>query len=86
MNRYQWVVSTRGADGHVSKHLAGGFEEDKDEAIARVDEQADRLRRQNRTDWIAAVFDTTKPVLSYNPPMIGWEYVYFRDGQDGRLV
>lgn len=82
MKSYQWVVSTTGTDGHAKEHLAGGFEDDKDQAIARVKEQVDRLREQQRRGWYAAVMDMHRPVLSHTPPppMVGWEYVYFDEG------
>lgn len=79
-------MSSIRSEGHASKHLAGGFEDDEDHAISKMNEHADRLREQHPTDLVAAVMDTSKPVVSYDPPMLGWQYVAFVDEHGERLV
>ncbi len=71
MERYDWTVTV---GGRTPKH---GSEDDPRAAIEIVQREAASLRQQNIGGWWVRVWDTTKPVMSYNPPMIGWRIIYF---------
>ena len=51
-----------------------------------MNEHAERLRREGRTDWFGVVLALDQPTLISPPgstlPMLGWERVYFVDGRD----
>ena len=80
-SRFMWVVIA--GHGHSSEHLGRGFTVDLDDAKAKVNEHADQLRRQGRTDWIGFIFDLDRPTLmSPHAPILGWEQVYFVGGRD----
>jgi hypothetical protein len=52
-----------------------GFTEDRDDAKANVNEHAERLRREGRTDWFGFVLDLDRPTVitppGSTPPMLG---------------
>jgi hypothetical protein len=52
-----------------------------------VNEYAERLRRERRTELFGLVLDLDRPMMMSSPsprtpPMLGWERVYFVDGRD----
>jgi hypothetical protein len=75
-SRFMWIVVA--GRGHSS--------EDLDDAEAKVNEHAGRLRREGRTDWFGVVLDLDRPTVisppGSTPPMLGWERVYFVDGRN----
>jgi len=79
---FMWLVVA--GRGHSSEQR--GFTEDLDDAKANVNEHAERLRREGRTDWFGFVLDLDRPTVisppGSTPPMLGWERVYFVDGRD----
>jgi hypothetical protein len=81
-SRFMWIVVA--GRGHSSEQR--GFTEDLDDAEAKVNEHAGRLRREGRTDWFGVVLDLDRPTVisppGGTPPMLGWERVYFVDGRD----
>jgi hypothetical protein len=81
-SRFMWIVVA--GRGHSSEQR--GFTEDLDDAKAKVNEHAGRLRREGRTDWFGVVLDLDRPTVisppGSTPPMLGWERVYFVDGRD----
>jgi hypothetical protein len=81
-SRFMWIVVA--GRGHSSEQR--GFSEDLDDAEAKVNEHAGRLRREGRTDWFGVVLDLDRPTvispLGSTPPMLGWERVHFVDGRD----
>jgi hypothetical protein len=84
-SKFMWLVVA--GRGHSSEQLGRSFTEDLDEAKAKVDEHAKRLRRERRTDWFGLVLDLDRPTFIApptpgTPPMLGWERVYFVDGSD----
>jgi hypothetical protein len=81
LSRFMWVVIA--GRGHSSEELGRGFTGDLDEAKAKVNEHAEQLRAQRRTDWAGWVLDLDKPALiSPTSPLVGWERVYFVEGRD----
>lgn len=52
MTVFMWAVVA--GRGHSSEQLGRSFTEDLDDAKARVNEHAERLRREGRTDWIGS--------------------------------
>jgi hypothetical protein len=81
-SRFMWLVVA--GRGHSSEQR--GFTGDLDGAKAKVNEHAERLRREGRTDWFGFVLDLDRPTViaapGGTPPMLGWERVYFVDGRD----
>ena len=65
--------------GHSSEQLGRSFTEDLDDAKAKGNEHAERLRGEGRTDWFGAVYDLNRPTIIAPPgstqPMLGWEHV-----------
>ena len=51
MERYEWIVSTKGPDGHALKHLDGGTEDDEARAVELAKAAAEKLRAEGRHDW-----------------------------------
>lgn len=82
--KFMWAVVA--GRGHSSEQLGRSFTEDLDDAKAKVNEHAERLRREGRTDWFGLVLDLDRPTIIAPPgstqPMLGWERVYFVDGRD----
>lgn len=80
-SRFMWIVVA--GRGHVSEQR--GLADDLDNAKARVNEHAERLRRKGRTDWFGFVLDLDRPTVITPPghtqPIFGWERVYFVDGR-----
>jgi hypothetical protein len=83
-SRFMWrlVVAAR---GHASEQRS--YTEDLEDAKAKVNELAERLRREGRTDWFGFVLDLDRPTVIATPtrgtpPMLGWERVYFVDGRN----
>jgi hypothetical protein len=80
-SRFMWLV-VAGRD-HSSEQR--GFTEDLDDAKAKVNERAERLRCEGRTDWFGFVLDLDRPTVIAPPgstqPMLGWERVHFVDGR-----
>ena len=78
-----WIVMA--GRGHSSEQLGRSFTEDLDDAKAKVNEHAERLRGEGRTDWFGAVYDLDRPTIIAPPgstqPMVAWERVYFVDGR-----
>jgi hypothetical protein len=83
-SRFTWLVVA--GRGHSSEQLGRSFTEDLDDAKAKVNEHADRLRGEGRTDWFGAVYDLNRPTViappGSTPPLLGWKRVYFVDGRD----
>ena len=81
-SRFMWLVVA--GRGHSSEQRS--FTEDLEDAKAKVNELAERLRREGRTDWFGFVLDLDRPTVISPPgstqPMLGWERVYFVDGRD----
>lgn len=81
-SRFMWIVLA--GRGHSSEQLGRSFTEDLDDAKAKVNEHAERLRREGRTDWLGFVLDLDQPTVIAPPgstqPILGWERVYFVDG------
>jgi hypothetical protein len=81
---FMWIVMA--GRGHSSEQLGRSFTEDLDDAKAKVDEHAERLRREHRTDWFGAVYDLERPAIIAPPgstqPNLASERVYFVDGRD----
>jgi len=80
--RFMWLVVA--GRGHSSEQR--GLTEDLDDAKANVNEHAERLRREGRTDWFGFVLDLDRPTViapaGSTQPMLGWERVYFVAGRD----
>ena len=58
-SNFMWeVVAGR---GHSCEQLGRSFTEDLDDAKAKVNEHAERLRREGRTDWFGLVLSTRAP-------------------------
>jgi hypothetical protein len=81
-SRFLWVVVA--GRGHSSDER--GLTEDLGDAKANVNECAERLRREGRTDWFGFVLDLDRPTVLApptpgTPPILGWERVYFVDGR-----
>jgi hypothetical protein len=76
-----WLVVA--GRGHSSEQR--GFTREQDGAKANVNEHAERLRREGRTDWFGFVLDLDRPTViaspGRTPPVLGWERVYFVDGR-----
>jgi hypothetical protein len=80
-SKFMWIVIA--GRGHESEQLGHGFTADLDEAKAKINEHIDRLRRQQRTDWIANILDLDRPkLMSPHAPILGWETVYSVDGRE----
>jgi hypothetical protein len=83
-SKFMWAVVA--GRGHTTEQLGRSFTEDLDDAKAKVNEHAERLRREGRTDWFGLVLDLDRPTIIAPPgstqPMLGWERVYFVDGRD----
>ena len=83
-SKFMWAVV--GGKGHSSEQLGRSFTEDLDDAKAKMNEHAERLRREGRTDWFGFVLDLDRPTVIAPPgstvPMLGWERAYFVDGRD----
>ena len=83
-SNFMWAVVA--GRGHSSEQLGRSFTEDLDDAKANVNEHAERLRREGRTDWFGIVLALDQPTVisphGSTPPMLGWERVYFVDGRD----
>lgn len=83
-SRFMWTVVA--GRGHSSEQLGRSFTDDLDDAKAKVNEHAERLRRESRIDWFGAVYDLERPTIIAPPgstqPMLGWERVYFVAGRD----
>ena len=83
-SKFMWAVVE--GRGHSSEQLGRSFTEDLDDAKAKVNEHAERLRREGRIDWFGAVYDLDRPTIIAPPgsiqPILAWERVYFIDGQD----
>jgi hypothetical protein len=83
-SKFMWeVVAGR---GHSNEQLGRSFTEDLDDAKAKVNEHAERLRREGRTDWFGAVYDLERPTIIAPPgstqPMLAWERVSFVEGRN----
>ena len=82
--KFMWAVVA--GRGHSSEQLGRSFTEDLDDAKAKVNEHAERLRGEGRTDWFGAVYDLDRPTIIATPsstlPVLGWALVYFVDGRD----
>ena len=81
--RFMWLVVA--GRGHSSEQRS--LTEDIEDAKAKVNEHAERLRRESRTDWFGVVLDLDRPTVIASPtpgtaPILGWERVYFVDGRD----
>jgi hypothetical protein len=50
---FMWIVVA--GSGHSSEQLGRSFTEDLDDAKAKVNEYAERLRLERRTDWFGLV-------------------------------
>jgi hypothetical protein len=82
-SRFMWLVVA--GRGHSSEQRS--FTEDLEDAKANVNEHAERLRREGRTDWFGFVLDLDRPsvIAPSTPgtaPTLGWERVYFVDGRN----
>ena len=82
-SRFMWLVVA--GRGHSSEQR--GFTGDLDDAKANVNEHAERLRGEGRTDWFGFVLDLDRPTVIApstpgTPPTLGWERVYFVDGRN----
>ena len=78
-----WLVVA--GRGHSSEQRS--FTEDLEDAKVNVNEHAERLHREGRTDWFGVVLDLDRPTVFApstpgTPPILGWERVYFVDGRN----
>jgi len=79
MQRYWWAVKVPAAGGGWEPG-GFGFEDDRQLAVDQAKSQAARLREEGAAGWFVGVMDTTKPILSINPPTLSWDLVYLDQG------
>ena len=80
MERYEWIVSTKGPDGHALKHLDGGTEADEARAIELAKSAAEELRAEGHRDWYVGVLDRDRRMLSHNPTLLSSDLLFFEEG------
>ena len=80
MERYEWIVSTKGPDGHVLKHLDGGTEAEEARAIELARSAPEKLRAEGRRDWYVGVLDRDRRMLSHNPTLLSSDLLFFAEG------
>lgn len=80
MERYEWIVSAKGTDGHASEHLDGGTEDDEARAIELAKAAEAKLRAEGRRDWYVGVLDRDRRILSHNPTLLSSDLLFFEEG------